>query len=269
MSFSVLMSVYKNDTSLNFLEAINSILINQSVVPDEVVVVVDGPVGGDLRKTIESYASNIVRIFWLKENLGLGKALAYGLDNCSNNLVARMDSDDISISERFEIQLSEFQLDPSLAVIGGQIMEFAETTEDIMGRRKVPTTHAAIKRRSRFRNPMNHMTVMFRKDYVLAVEGYKSMYFYEDYYLWLRLLAKGYRLKNVSQDLVFARAGANLVSRRRGLDNAKNEWNFYRMSRKENLLNPLTAIFLGVIRSVLRLMPLSVFAFLYSKFLRD
>ena len=266
-SFSVLMSVYSGDVAGQLLSALESVTFKQTRKPDEVILVVDGPIGEELKNVIYNFKFSL-NVVWLEENSGLGKALSIGLDHCKYNLVARMDSDDISVPERFEVQLKKFNDDPDLDVLGGQIIEFSGDIKNVLGRRIVPLSHEMIKKRSFYRNPMNHMSVMFKKDKVLSVGSYKDMSLYEDYYLWLRLISKNMKLENVKETLVFARAGNELLARRKGLKNAINEWKFYRRITDDRLMSPLFSIPLGLTRSLLRLVPSFMFIGLYSRFLR-
>lgn len=268
MSFSVLMSVYCDDNPVHFNAALESITFSQTKAPGEIILVVDGPIGDELKHVIKNFDYDL-NVVWLKKNVGLGNALSQGLEYCQYNLVARMDSDDISVPERFELQLNKFNGDPDLDVLGGQIIEFSGEVNNVLGRRIVPLSNEMIRKRSVYRNPMNHMSVMFRRDKVLSVGGYKDMFYYEDYYLWLRLIAKNSKFENLDVPLIFARAGNDLLSRRKGLKNAVNELNFYKRIAYEGLLNPLISIPLGLIRSFLRLLPGFVFLKLYSNFLRQ
>ena len=269
MSFSVLMTVYAGDEAVYFNDAIQSIISSQSIVPDDVVLVVDGPVGEKLKGCIQAMESSSVRIFWLDQNVGLGEALAFGLSKCKHSLVARMDSDDISLPKRFELQLAKFLEDPMLSVVGGHIEEFSgKPGTGVLQKREVPLLHNGIARRARFRNPMNHMTVMFRKEDVMAAGGYKSMFYYEDYFLWLRMIKKGFKLANLDETLVFARAGAEMIGRRRGLVNARNEFLFYCRVWQERLLPLSVVLTFSGIRMVTRIMPSTFFKLIYSRLLR-
>lgn len=267
-SFSVLMSVYSGDDAGQLRSALESITFRQTRKPSEIILVVDGPIGDELKRVIHNFDFPINSV-WLDENCGLGKALSIGLDHCKHNLVARMDSDDISVPERFEVQLYKFYNDPDLDVLGGQILEFSGDVKNVLGRRIVPLSNQKIQKRSVYRNPMNHMTVMFKKDKVLSVGGYQDMRLYEDYYLWLRLISKNIKLENVKETLVFARAGNELLARRKGLKNAVNEWKFYRRITDDRLMSPLFSMPLGLTRSLLRLVPSFMFTGLYSTFLRQ
>lgn len=218
MKFSVSMCVYGKDNPEWFRTAVNSIL-NQTVKPDEVVLVVDGPVPAQLDAVIAEYERNpVFRVIRLDENRGHGEARRIGLSHCSNELVALMDADDISAEVRFEKQLEMFELHPELTIVGGNITEFVDTPENIVGARIVSSEDAAIKIDMKKRCPMNQVTVMFRKSAVEQVGGFIDWFCEEDYYLWLRLYLGGANFANLLDYLVNVRVGKEMYQRRGGIN---------------------------------------------------
>ena len=214
--FSVSMCVYIKDNPEWFKTAVESIL-NQTVKPNEVVLVVDGPVNAQLDAVITHYENNpIFRVVRLPENVGHGKARRAGLTHCRYELVALMDADDISASNRFEKQLEMFEADESLAIVGSNITEFVEEPDNVVGARVVETDDAAIKADMKVRCPMNQVTVMFRKSAVDKVGGYMDWFNEEDYYLWLRMYLDGARFANLPDHLVNVRVGKEMYQRRGG-----------------------------------------------------
>ena len=188
MKFSVSMSVYKGDNAEYFKMALDSIF-KQTVIPDEVILVVDGPVNEDINAVIIDFENiyETFKVIRLQQNMGHGEARRTGLKACSNNLVAIMDADDICLPYRFEKQLNAFKKNESLTIVGGQITEFVDTPDNVVGIRNVPLSDLEIKEYMKKRCPMNQMTVMFKKDFVDSVDGYLDWYCDEDYYLWLRI----------------------------------------------------------------------------------
>ena len=183
--YSVLMSVYQQDNPCFFRTAIESML-NQTVPANDFVLVCDGPLTPELNAVIHEMSlqnKNLFQVLRLETNMGLGNALNIGLTACRNNLVARMDSDDISLPDRCELQLKAFQDNPELALCSGMIAEFETTPSQIKSVRHVPLTHDEIIRFSKKRNPMNHMAVMYRKNAVLSSGSYIEVSLAEDYYL--------------------------------------------------------------------------------------
>ncbi len=218
MQFSVLMSVYKNESVSNFKQAIDSIL-NQALKPDEIVLMRDGPVPDELQKTIDSYVNDHKDLFSYypqERNMGLGNALRIGVEKAKYDYIARMDTDDIALPERFAIQVKFMEEHSDVSVCGGQTYEFIGDLSNKTGKREVPLNHEDIVKFMKKRNPFNHMTVMFKKNDVLAVGNYKELHLVEDYYLWLRMWDHGYKFANVPDVLVYARFGDDAYQRRGG-----------------------------------------------------
>lgn len=215
---SILMSVYIKEKPEYLRDALKS-AINQTAQVKEIVVVLDGPITDQLRSVInicQKENPELIKIVPLEKNVGLGKALAVGVEACRYELIARMDTDDIMLPTRIEKQYSEFASDPELVIVGSNIDEFYDTPEKIVGSRIVPETNEEIRNFSKKRNPFNHMTVMFKKKAVLDAGNYQPMMGFEDYYLWVRLLKAGYKGKNIQESLVYARTGEDMYARRGG-----------------------------------------------------
>lgn len=214
--FSVSMCVYGKDNPEWFRTAVDSIL-NQTRKPDEVVLVVDGPVPQKLDDVINHFEQNsIFKVIRLPENKGHGEARRVGLNNCSNELVALMDADDISAEDRFEKQLALFESDAELTIVGGNITEFVGTPDNIVEARVVKSDDASIKEDMKKRCPMNQVTVMFKKSRVDSVGGYIDWFCEEDTYLWLRLYLDGAKFANLPDYLVNVRIGKEMYQRRGG-----------------------------------------------------
>ena len=216
--FSVLMSVYRNDNPEHFRTAVESISIKQTLKPDEIIIVVDGPVPESLNHTLNQLCIDIPEIkpIRLKENGGLGNALRIGMENVSNEIVARMDADDISLPDRFEKQIPFLLKYKDIAVCGGQIAEFIGTEGNIVGFRNVPLYSEDCSKYYRDRDPLNHMTVMLRKSAVMEAGNYLPWHLDEDTYLWGRILKKGFKIANLPDILVNVRVGKEMYARRGG-----------------------------------------------------
>lgn len=217
------MCVYHGDDPLWFRTAVDSVL-EQTATPDEVVLVVDGPVPEELDTVIRQYENTaIFHVIRLEKNVGHGEARRTGLQACRNDLVALMDADDICAPDRFEKQLAVFAADPQMTIVGGNITEFVDEPQNIVGQRVVFETDEEIKRDMQKRCPMNQMTVMFRKAAVEQAGGYVDWYCDEDYYLWLRLMQGGGKFANIAQPLVNVRVGKEMYQRRGGMKYFKSE----------------------------------------------
>lgn len=215
--FSVLLSVYNKENPKFLSSALDSIWSDQIVRPSEIVIVKDGPLNEKLDEVIELFSKSAsVKCVQLNQNCGLGIALAKGLEACSNEIVARMDSDDIAQPDRFEKQVKYLVDHPEYDVIGSNIAEFNQSINDIVSFRKVPEQANEIALFAKRRNPMNHMSIVYRKKAVLDAGNYIPFPGYEDYYLWIRMLMKGSAFYNIQENLIFARIGNDMLARRQG-----------------------------------------------------
>lgn len=267
--FSVLMSVYAREQGEYLREALRSIF-EQTLLPVEVVLVEDGPLNEGLYSVINEFVRKYkeLKVIPLSQNVGLGRALNIGLENCSNELVARMDSDDISLPQRFELQLQAFNENPQLAIVGGWISEFENSPDCIIAYRKVPRTDKELKKYYQKRNPFNHMTVMFRKSDVLKVGGYQHFYLLEDYWLWVRMIKNGAQVYNIQRVLVNARGGAGMAARRGGWKYVKSEMQFQWRIWRIDAISIFTFCKNVSIRFSVHIMPDIFRNFIYKKMLR-
>ena len=270
MKFSLLMSVYKADDSLFFSQALQSIELS-SVIPTEVILVCDGQLTSELEKVIDTYHLILpINLIRLPSNVGLGKALQIGVTHCQYEWIARFDADDICSLGRFAEQIAFIKEQPSIDVIGGQIIEFDNNPHEQSAHKKcVPIYHDDIYHYAKSRNPINHMTVMFKKSAVIEVGSYKHAPLYEDYDLWVRMLIKGFRFANIEDVLVYARAGDKMYQRRGGLSYAKQEIIMQHGFYKLGFLSLLQLIKNLTLRIPIRLIPRSVRRVVYSKILRQ
>ena len=216
--YSVLMSVYKKENPAHLQQAVESIQA-QTIPTDNFVLVCDGPLPQELDAVIAEkqqemgYCFHVVR---LPQNKGLGNALIYGIHFCTNELVARMDSDDVAYPNRCEKQLSLFNVHPEVSICSGTVEEFTADIQVVDAKRMLPETDAEIRVFAKKRNPFNHPCVMYKKSAVEAVGSYQDFYLLEDYYLWLRMLMAGYQGYNLQEPLLHMRAGADMYLRRSG-----------------------------------------------------
>lgn len=211
------MSVYKNDKDEDLKTAMHSVA-RQTCKPFEIILVQDGPVPRELSDTIDELSREIsfLKIVRLEQNVGHAGARKAAMEAASCNLIAVMDSDDISIETRFEKQLKVFEKYPEISVVGGLIHEFIGDISNVVGKRDVPQFDSDIKRYLKARCPMNLVTVMYRKDDIEAVGGFIDWFCEEDYYLWIRLALNGYKFYNIQENLVNVRVGSEMYKRRGG-----------------------------------------------------
>ena len=216
--YSVLMSVYKNDTPVFLKAALKSIYDEQIRKPDEIVVVFDGPLTNELYKILDDFKigrDNIVKYYPQAVNRGLGEALRIGSEKCTGDYIFRMDSDDVSDPERFKKQISYVESHPEVDVVGTDIAEFKQSVDENNKRiRRCPAKHEDIVQMGKRRNPMNHVSVCMKKASLIKSGGYKTLLLLEDYYLWLHMIAAGCTLANLNESLVYVRVGNGFDSKR-------------------------------------------------------
>lgn len=223
IKFSVSMCVYGGDNAQWFKTSVESVL-NQTLVPNEIVLVVDGAVPDDLNTSIRKFEElKLFKVIRLETNQGHGIARKTGLDNCTNELVAIMDADDICSRNRFEKQIEAFRNYPDSDIVGGIITEFIDTPDNVVGKRIVPVEDSEIKEYMQRRCPMNLVTVMFKKTSIEKVGGFIDWYCEEDYYLWLRMALANMKFRNVDDVLVNVRVGKEMYQRRGGVKYFKSE----------------------------------------------
>ena len=266
--FSVLMSVYRRESPSHLDMCLES-LENQTLLAAEVIIVKDGPLGPDLHLVLDAHSARLpIRAIQLPENRGTGAAVRIGVSECSHDLVARMDSDDINVSFRFEHQMRFLSNHPEIDVLGGQISEFMDQPGDSNCIRAVPIQHDAIAAFARRRNPINQMTVMFRKSAVLAAGNYRSWLGFEDYELWVRMLLNSSRFHNLDETLVFVRCGNGMHSRRGGWNYARREAALFWSFRNAGFLTTGAALRAIACRVPARLIPASLRTQVYNRLLR-
>ena len=272
MNFTVITSVYKNDKPEYVKVALDSMLVNQSVKPTEIVLVQDGPIPEGLTALLNAYENNyagLMHVIRLEKNGGLGKALCLGVANAKYDICARMDSDDICLPDRFEKQLTYLQSHPECDIVGGQMTEFIDEPNNIVSKREVPLTNNEIYKYMKSRCALNHVTVMFRKNAVLKAGNYQDWFWNEDYYLWVRMMMAKCQFANIPDVAVNVRSGADQYARRGGKKYFDSEIGIKKLmlekgmiSRKEYYINYLERFIIQ------RIMPNSVRGWVFRTFAR-
>lgn len=268
--YSVLMSLYYKEQPDYLTQSLESVF-NQTLAPDEVVLVEDGPLTEELYRILDKFQNEYPNLKRLPQsiNRGLGKALNEGLKHCSNDLVARMDTDDICFPDRFEKQI-RFMIDhPEIDVSGSWIEEFEGNPENIVSIRRVPTEHKDISKYIKKRSPLNHPSVIFRKAAVIKAGNYLSFPLFEDWYLWARMMVNGCVFANISECLLHFRVSPDMMKRRGGLKYAKSSFKLQRELHNLGLISKIQAYKNGIIRGIVYLMPNRLRSIVYSTFLRS
>lgn len=268
--FSVLMSVYFREQAKFLDQALESVLINQSLKPSELVLVADGQLTEELYLVINKYKelySNF-KLVQLPQNVGLGKALNEGLKHCSHELVARMDTDDICKPNRFEKQITIFTEHSEIDICSSWIDEFENDITKINSSRRLPQNHNEIYQYGKSRNPINHPAVMFKKDSVLKVGGYKHFPLFEDYYLWVRMIVNNAQFYNIPESLLYFRASNEMFNRRGGYSYVKTEIKFLWTIHKLGYTGLFITLKNICIRFTVRVLPNKIRTLIYNTLLR-
>lgn len=271
-NFSVCTSVYKNDRPEYVRVALDSMLVNQSVKPTEIVLVQDGPVPESLSTLLSEYENKypeVMHVIRLEKNGGLGNALRLGVENAKYDIIARMDSDDICMPDRFEKQLAYLEAHPECDIVGGQMTEFIDTPDNIVGRREVPLINEEIYEFMKSRCALNHVTVMFRKEAVLKAGNYQDWFWNEDYYLWVRMMMAGCKFANIPDVAVNVRSGADQYARRGGKKYFDSEIGIKKLMLEKGMITRKEYIVNYIQRFIIQLMlPNSVRGWVFRTFAR-
>lgn len=268
--YSVLMSVYHKEKPEYLKQAIASIQA-QTLPTDDFVLVCDGPLNDALDAVIakkQQEMGKTLNVVRLAKNGGLGNALNEGIKHCKNELVARMDSDDIAYQDRCEKQIAVFYKHPEVSICSGIVEEFTSTPDVVDAKRVPPEAHEEIVEFAKKRNPFNHPCVMYKKSAVEAVGSYQDFYLLEDYYLWLRMLMAGYQGYNIQESLLHMRVGSDMYLRRAGWKYAKTQARLFKFMKSQGFIDEGQYIKSCVIRSGSALAPNWLRKLMFEKVLR-
>ena len=269
MKFSVLMSLYYKENPHWLRESIESVL-NNSVQPNEIVIVKDGKLTSELEDVLTEYKikyPNLFNICGYDENKGLGLALNYGINECHNDIIARMDTDDICAKNRFEKELKIME-NPSIGIVGSNTVEFTDNVENVISNRVMPENSKDILEYSHTRNPFVHPSVMLRKKDVLKAGNYQDCHLCEDYDLWTRMLENNVNAYNIQDNLVCMRVGKDFYRRRGGWKYFKSITSFKRKLYKKGYMSYFQYLKTYWASAIVSLMPGFLREFVYKKMLR-
>lgn len=270
MKFSVLMPVYIKESPEFLAQSLESILVNQSVLPNEVIIVKDGPVTIEINCVLEHYCNlfpDIVFCFQLEQNMGMGYSMNFGLNKCKYDWVFRMDSDDISRPNRFEKQIQIIEQN-NYDVIGASINEFNHNIGDINQVRILPQNNNEIINMMKYRNPINHMTVAFNRKKAINAGGYWNKRAFEDYNLWYEMSKTNSTFYNIEEVLVDARIGNNMLNRRTGFKYFLFEYDLLKKFKQDRFLNKIQFYIICFMKLIARIIPVFILEKLYKNFLR-
>jgi glycosyltransferase involved in cell wall biosynthesis len=259
------MCVYIEDKFEFFKQAFESTYLFQKLKPSEVVIVFDGPVKSVIKNYINSFNDKNIKVVKLVDNKGLGCALRIGVNECSNEIIARMDSDDISHIDRFKIQIPYF-INNKLDVCGTSMEEFINNSDpygSIVSLKKMPKSHSKCLSLTKISSPVNHPTVVFRKSKVLNAGNYNNSFFKEDIDLWIRMISQGARFGNITTPLLLFRY-TNTLKKRKGLKYMLNELIIIKKKYDNSIINSLEFILISFCSIIIRMQPEFVLRKIYS-----
>ena len=304
LKFSVIMSIYKSDVPELVRVALDS-LLQQTLLPNEIVIVGDGPVPAELEQVVSSFKCQVSKIRTTpnpsfakggnlvpedrKESLetrnqeletivtylpqekngGLGEAMRIAAEAAKYDYLARMDSDDICLPDRFEKQMKCFGEDPELSLVGGMITEFDGDPENIIAKRILPLEDAEIKRMMRGRCAVNHVTVIFKKADLMKSGNYQPFWKQEDHYLWARMMEHGCKFRNIPDVVVNVRSGKDQIARRGGLRFYKSVVRVFWYMYRHGLISFGYFLYICTVRGIVQvLMPNRLRTWVYLHLLR-
>ena len=304
LKFSVIMSIYKSDVPDLLRVALDS-LLQQTLLPNEIVIVGDGPVPAELEQEVSSFKfrvskirttpnpsfakggdlvpedgkesletrnqkpETIVTYLPQEKNGGLGEAMRIAAEAAKYDYLARMDSDDICLPDRFEKQMKCFEEDPELSLVGGMITEFDGEPENIIAKRILPLEDAEIKRMMRGRCAVNHVTVIFKKADLMKSGNYQPFWKQEDHYLWARMMEHGCKFRNIPDVVVNVRSGKDQIARRGGLRFYKSVVRVFWYMYRHGLISFGYFLYICTVRGIVQvLMPNRLRTWVYLHLLR-
>lgn len=269
IKFSVLMSLYIKDKPLILKEALDSI-INQTIVPSEIVIIEDGPISEEVENLLFKYKTNykdLIKVYAYKENKGLGYALNFGINKCENEIIARMDSDDISVTDRFEKELNKL-IEDNLDMVGSNCIEFIDSISNVASNRTMPETNEEIYKYAKKRNPFIHPSMMFKKSLILKAGNFRSVHLCEDYDMWFRCFLENAKCYNIQENLVFMRVSKDFYKRRGGLKYYKSVKSCLKNMKKAKFITTGEYLKTIIPRFIVYLSPNFIREMFYKKKLR-
>ncbi|MDO4722545.1 glycosyltransferase [Porphyromonas circumdentaria] len=269
--FSVLMAVYHGEHHSHFRDSIESIF-HQTLMPSEIILVCDGPLNDNLDAIIEQHQSEypeILKVIRLPENRGLGNALNKGIEQCSYEIIARMDADDVAYANRFEEQINYMYQHPDIDVLSCAIDEFRERPDKIVSKRLLPEKHEDLVKYARKRCPVNHPSVVFRRSAVQKAGNYQHFFLFEDYLLWARMIMNGAKFHSLPESLLYFRMDENTYSRRKGWKYIQSEMKLQKKFLKMGFTNRYEYVRNICLRVPPRLLSTRLLSLFYRCFLRS
>jgi len=268
MSYDFLGSAYFNTTYEELFLSLDSIK-KQTLKPNKVVLVIDGPLSFDLKNLLFNFENILnIEILELEKNYGLGLALRKGTELCSSEYVLRFDTDDFNHPMRAAKQI-KFMIDGNYDLSSSWIYEFLDSHENILNIKKLPLSKKNIRYMLPFRNPFNHPSICFKLLSIRNLEGgYRNIPYYEDYDLWIRAIYSGLNYANL-KDILVGMKSENIIQRRRGFKKILCELKLFQTFWENSYLGFALFVPSFICRSLVRLLPLKFLQVFYKVILRN
>ena len=266
IKFSVILPIYWKNEFNEFKKTFLSI-INQTLKPNEIVIIFDGKVNSNIESFIKKQKKKYnIKLLKNQKNLGLGKTLKKAVNYCKNEIIARVDCDDINLPDRFKRQIS-IMIKNNLDLVGSSTLEI-DLNNRINMIKSNPLKDFEIKKKLKFRNPINHQSVIFKKKAVLISGNYENLPFFEDYYLWVKMARNNHKFGNLKKILVKVRLDEDFYKRRSGKSYFVNYFKFLRRCLKIKFITSVDFIILIILRGLIYLLNVTLIKNIYIFFLR-
>jgi glycosyltransferase involved in cell wall biosynthesis len=268
LKFSVILPVY-NKVEYNTFKLSFDSLLNQSLKPNELIVIFDGPIKNEIKKYLNKKIKiyKFIRLVKYSKNRGLGVVLKKGAKLCKYPYIARCDADDISLPNRFKLQIRFLRKNQNIDILGSNISEIKK--DKLISRKKVPKLHKDICSNIFIRNPINHSSVILKKKAILNAGNYEDLRYFEDYFLWIKVFLNGGEFHNLQNYLVNMSVDDDYFKRRSGFYYLRYYFNFLKKLKNKNMINYKYLLFNLLIRTIIILMPIFILKKIYKFFFRD
>lgn len=268
-SITAILPIYKKTNYSDFCKSLNSISIYQTIIPKEIMILVDGPVDKRILEYIKKIDKFIygcdLTVMKYPINKGLGKILNIGIKEAKNELILRCDSDDFSNKNRVKFMYEAYLKNKKISVIDSGMAEHD-------GKFTYIRHFNSLKKNKKFnlklRNCINHPTTLLKRKDILKVGNYEHMPFFEDYFLWIKLLMKNYKFNTVSKVLVETFIDINFYKRRSGKNYLKYYKFFLKKCLKIRFINIFEFYILYLMRFFFVMNNLKIIIFFYKQFMR-
>lgn len=268
-NYSILTTVYVKENPDFLRQSIDSMLA-QTVLTNDYVIVKDGPLNEELDEVLDDYSKKypFIHLITLPKNIGLGGALNFGIKACKNDLVARLDSDDISMPDRCELQLKAFEEHPEYAIVGSDMYEFNLDPDDIIALKVMPHTPEELYRYGKRRNAFNHSSVMYRKSILAQYGYYSSRRRSQDVELFSKVLYGKHPCININKPLIKFRCGDTRVIRKKSWSNVRSDIEIFYHIYKMGYSSLLDFFYILSLQLGFFLLPAKIATFLYKRMFR-